>query len=90
MLAEHDEVKLPSHLWRTGLGNVPRDEGPQSVLNGTHRPAPLGSWANGRRRGAQRERQAQLHSGLFFFLLINTADVNLTQYGSNEEQFNSN
>lgn len=47
-------VTLPSHLWRTGLDNVPRDEFPQSVLNSTHRHGPPPRSARGQWRGGER------------------------------------
>lgn len=82
---------FPSHLWRTGLDNVPRAEFPQSVLNSTHRqgPAPGAARpANGEeegRRGARTVKRAQLHRVFVQFRLINTADVSVTQRGSNVE-----
>lgn len=81
-------VKLPSHLQRTGLGNVPRDEFPQSVLNSTHRagPPPLRAWPMARGRGHS-VKQAQLYCLCKFVCLIN---VNRTQCGSNGEQFDTN
>lgn len=56
-------VNLASHLWRTGLDHVLRDEFPQSVLNSTHRHVPPLCSEPGpmrERRGARTVKQPQL------------------------------
>lgn len=84
-------VKLPSHLWRTGLDNVPRAEFPQSVLNrhAPARPAPplrTRPMERGGERALPNRRNGAVCLLCEFVCLINRMSTE-TQHGNSGEQF---